>query len=152
MDEDKNEDHDDVFRDDEVEDVHEKTTDPGDRHVLAANSSDLGDRTDLVDRVDTADGVDPADEDDPEWFSDVESVSTIGSPEYSSDENRPKRKFNWFNKSTMDNPELEVGMMFKTAQQFRMALVNWNLNGGYDIDYTRNENSVSIVHVFDYLF
>ncbi|GAB2212030.1 hypothetical protein Droror1_Dr00025374 [Drosera rotundifolia] len=86
IDEDKNEDRDDAFRDDEVEDVHEETTDPGDRHVLAANSSDLGDRTDLVDGVDTADGVDPADEDDPEWFSDVESVSTIGSPEYSSDE------------------------------------------------------------------
>lgn len=77
---------------------------------------------------------------DEEWFSGVESGSSLGSLE-NSDEEGSKRKFKWFDDSTIENPELELGQMFKTVEQFRIALVNWNLVRGCDIRLVKNEKT-----------
>lgn len=72
------------------------------------------------------------------WFSDVGSDSSMGSLN-DEDGGNKGNKMKWFNERDMENPVLEVGMMFISRLEFRQALVNWNLAGGYDIDYLMNE-------------
>ena len=75
-----------------------------------------------------------------EWYGDIDDddLHTL----YGSSEDEVIPTYPYFNEDVdMVKPTLKVGMKFTSAQIFRKALVEWQVQQGYDLKFIRNENA-----------